>query len=61
MDAFQHWLFKFTMCFVDTVKQECWHHLFSKAVFTCPSQPKIFPLPPITSNLSTHACSIKCR
>jgi hypothetical protein len=23
MDAFQHWLFKFTMCFVDTVKQEC--------------------------------------
>jgi hypothetical protein len=25
------------------------------------SQPKIFPLPPITSNLSTHAWSIKCR
>jgi hypothetical protein len=26
-----------------------------------PSQPKIFPLPPITSNLSTYAWSIKCR
>jgi hypothetical protein len=26
-----------------------------------PYQPKIFSLPPITSNLSTHAWSIKCR
>jgi hypothetical protein len=26
-----------------------------------PSQPKIFPLTSITSNLSTHAWSIKCR
>jgi hypothetical protein len=26
-----------------------------------PSQPKIFPLPLITSNLLTHAWSIKCR
>jgi hypothetical protein len=32
-----------------------------KALLTFPSQPKIFPLPPITSNLSTHAWSIKCR
>jgi hypothetical protein len=30
-------------------------------VFTSPSQSKIFHLPPITSNLSTHACSIKYR
>jgi hypothetical protein len=33
----------------------------SKALFTSPFQPKIFLLPPITSNLSTHAWSIKCR
>jgi hypothetical protein len=32
-----------------------------QASFTSPSQPKIFPLPPITLNLSTHAWSIKCR
>jgi hypothetical protein len=31
------------------------------AVFASPSQPKIFPLPPITSNLSTHAWSIKYK
>jgi hypothetical protein len=29
--------------------------------FHFPSQPKIFLLPPITSNLSMHAWSIKCR
>jgi hypothetical protein len=32
-----------------------------KALFTSPSQLKIFPLSSITSNLSTHAWSLKCR
>jgi hypothetical protein len=32
-----------------------------KGLVHFPSQPKIFPLPPITSNLSTYAWSIKCR
>jgi hypothetical protein len=33
----------------------------SKAAFTSPSQPKIFPFTHITSNLSTYAWSIKRR
>jgi hypothetical protein len=33
----------------------------AQALFTSPSQPKIFPLLPITSNLSTETWSIKCR
>jgi hypothetical protein len=35
--------------------------LNTTAAFTSPSQPKIFPLTHITSNLSTHAWSIKRR
>jgi hypothetical protein len=35
--------------------------VFNLGLVHFPSQPKIFPLPPITSNLSTHAWSIKCR
>jgi hypothetical protein len=35
--------------------------VLTRALFTSPFQPKIFPLPPITSNLSTHVWSIKCR
>jgi hypothetical protein len=45
-----------------TVQHVIWtaEHLL-QALFTSPSQPKIFSLPPITSNLSTYAWSIKCR
>jgi hypothetical protein len=37
------------------------HCVVAMASFTSPSQPKIFPLTHITSNLSTHVWSIKRR
>jgi hypothetical protein len=37
----------------------CMHACYGLVHF--PSQPKIFSLPPITSNLSTHAWNIKCK
>jgi hypothetical protein len=41
------------------VRERSIHDNYGLVHFTC--QPKIFPLPPITSNLSTHAWSIKYR
>jgi hypothetical protein len=33
----------------------------TKALFTSPSQPKIFPRSPVTSKFWMHAWNIKCR